>query len=74
MEEVSLTDGGELKKDSEIEIKVKVTNKGITAGKDVVQLYYTPQYYPGGIEKPSISLLDFAKTPTSSPRNPPPSR
>ena len=67
VEEVSLTDGGELKKDSEIEIKVKVTNKGITAGKDVVQLYYTPQYYPGGIEKPSISLLDFAKTPTLEP-------
>ena len=68
VEDVNLADGGELKKDSEIEIKVKVTNSGSKAGKDVVQLYYTPQYYPGGIEKPSISLLDFAKTPTLEPR------
>ncbi len=67
VEEVSLANGSELKKDSEIEIKVKVTNSGNAAGKDVVQLYYTPQYYSGGIEKPSISLLDFAKTPTLDP-------
>lgn len=69
VEDVNVANGGELKKDSEIEIKVKVTNTGSTAGKDVVQLYYTPQYYAGGIEKPSISLLDFAKTPTLEPNS-----
>ncbi|QTB92031.1 glycoside hydrolase family 3 protein [Bifidobacterium saguini] len=43
-------------------VKVKVTNTGDTAGKDVVELYFTPPYYNGGIEKASTNLLDFAKT------------
>ena len=62
IESVSLADGSQLAKDSEIELKVKVTNKGQRAGKDVVQLYCTPQYYEGGIEKASVNLVDFAKT------------
>ena len=32
------------------------------AGKDVVQLYYTSPYTPGGIEKSHIVLGGFAKT------------
>ncbi|OZG61747.1 beta-glucosidase [Bifidobacterium lemurum] len=43
-------------------VEITVTNTGDTAGKDVVELYYTPPYYNGGIEKASTNLLDFAKT------------
>ncbi|MBO5481154.1 MAG: glycoside hydrolase family 3 C-terminal domain-containing protein [Clostridia bacterium] len=45
-----------------ITMKVKVTNTGSVAGKDVVQLYYTQPYTKGGIEKASANLGDFAKT------------
>ena len=49
-------------KDGEIRITVKVTNTGNTAGKEVVQLYYTPPYTKGGIEKSHVELCGFAKT------------
>lgn len=62
VESVSLPNNATLVKESEIELKVKVTNTGERAGKDVVQLYSTPQYYKGGIEKASVNLIDFAKT------------
>lgn len=41
---------------------VKVTNTGKVAGKDVVEVYYTPPYTNGGIEKSAVNLVDFAKT------------
>lgn len=43
-------------------VEVAVTNTGGTAGKDVVELYFTPPYTNGGIEKASVNLLDFGKT------------
>lgn len=48
--------------DGTIEVDVTVTNTGSVAGKDVVQLYYTAPYTPGGIEKAEVVLGDFAKT------------
>ena len=48
--------------DGVISFDVTVTNTGERAGKDVVELYYTPPYTNGGIEKSSVNLLDFAKT------------
>lgn len=48
--------------DDEIKITVKVTNTGEVAGKEVVQLYYTPPYTKGGIEKSHVELCGFAKT------------
>ena len=60
--DVSLPSGNQLSKDSEIEISVKVTNTGDVAGKDVVELYMTPQYNKGGVEKSSVSLVGFEKT------------
>ena len=54
---------------TEISVKVRVTNIGATAGKDVVQLYYTPPYYTGGIEKAAVNLVSFAKTATLKPAN-----
>lgn len=48
----------------EISFDVRVANTGSVAGKDVVEIYYTPPYTNtnGGIEKSSVNLLDFAKT------------
>ena len=45
-----------------ITFDVKVTNSGSVAGKDVVEIYFTPPYENGGIEKASVNLVDFAKT------------
>ncbi|MCX4312944.1 MAG: glycoside hydrolase family 3 C-terminal domain-containing protein [Clostridia bacterium] len=43
-------------------VSVKVKNTGSVAGRDVVQLYGHAPYIAGGIEKPEVMLLDFAKT------------
>lgn len=48
--------------DDTISVDVTVTNTGETAGKDVVELYYTPPYTNGGIEKASVNLAAFDKT------------
>ena len=45
-----------------VTVKVKVTNTGDAAGKDVVQLYSNPPYTVGGIEKAAANLVGFAKT------------
>lgn len=45
-----------------ISVDVEVTNTGDAAGKEVVELYYTPPYYNGGIERASVNLIDFGKT------------
>lgn len=52
---------------TEYTITVEVFNKGSVAGKDVVQLYGHAPYTAGGIEKPEVILLDYAKTPTIEP-------
>lgn len=41
---------------------VKVTNSGEVAGKTPVEVYVTPPYTNGGIEKASVSLIEFGKT------------
>lgn len=54
---------GDLKEDGEqVSVDVTVTNTGDTAGKEVVQLYYTAPYTVGGIEKAHVNLLAFDKT------------
>lgn len=45
-----------------ISVDVTVTNTGAIAGKEVVELYYTPPYTNGGIEKASVNLIAFDKT------------
>lgn len=49
-------------KADEVTFDVTIKNTGNTAGKDVVEIYYTPPYVNGGIEKASVNLIDFAKT------------
>lgn len=54
---------GELKvDDGRISVDVTVTNTGDTAGKEVAELYFTPPYTNGGIEKSSVNLAAFDKT------------
>lgn len=48
--------------DGTISVDVTVANTGAAAGKEVVELYYSAPYTPGGIEKPSVVLGAFAKT------------
>ena len=50
------------KANTDIEIKVKVTNTGSVAGKEVVQLYWKAPYKKGGIEKANNVLCAFDKT------------
>ncbi len=45
-----------------ITFDVEVKNTGDTAGKDVVEIYFTPPYENGGIEKASVNLVQFEKT------------
>jgi beta-glucosidase len=48
--------------DGKISVTVEVTNTGATAGKDVVELYYSAPYTAGGIEKSEVVLGGFTKT------------
>lgn len=48
--------------DGKITAKVKVTNTGKFPGKEVVQMYYTPPYIKGEIEKSAVNLAAFVKT------------
>jgi len=50
-----------------LEFSVTVTNTGNVAGKDVVQIYCTPPYTNGGIEKSTANLVAFEKTPILQP-------
>ena len=40
-----------------VSFDMTVTNTGDVAGKDVAQVYFTPPYSSGGIEKASANLL-----------------
>ncbi len=59
---------GELPKNGKIEITVEVKNTGDYPAMDVVELYYTPQYVKGGIEKAHVNLAAFAKTGVIEPK------
>jgi beta-glucosidase len=48
--------------DGVVALDVEVANTGTTAGKDVVEVYYTAPYTPGGTEKAEVVLAGFAKT------------
>ncbi|WP_405097240.1 glycoside hydrolase family 3 N-terminal domain-containing protein [Oceanobacillus sp. FSL H7-0719] len=48
--------------DETITVDITVTNTGEAKGKDVIELYYTPPYMDGGIEKSEVNLIAFEKT------------
>lgn len=49
-------------RDTQYTMTVRVTNTGSVAGRDVLQLYCTPPYTKGGIEKASTVLVAYTKT------------
>ncbi len=54
-------------KDDKYVVEVTVTNTGDVAGKEAVQLYLQKPYIENGIEKASVELVDFGKTPLLEP-------
>jgi len=46
----------------DVTFDVNVTNTGDVAGKHAVEVYFTPPYTNGGIEKASVNLIQFEKT------------
>ena len=62
LESQSPAQGAVVTADDKITLKVKVTNTGTAAGKDVVQLYHNAPYINNGIEKAHVVLSDYAKT------------
>ena len=59
----SWNDKTDITEDGKYSITVTVHNNGPYSGKDVVQLYMTPQYKQGGVEKAYMNLIAFEKTP-----------
>lgn len=58
----------QLEKNTPITVQVEVTNDPAgVPGRDVVELYVTPPYTQGGIEKPAKVLVGFAKTKVLAP-------
>ena len=60
--ETTPSEGASVGRETTFTIRVQVTNTGEVAGRDVVQLYCTPPYTPGGIEKASTVLVAYEKT------------
>lgn len=51
--------------DGKISVTVQVTNTGDYAAQEVVELYFNPPYTKGGLEKASVNLCAFEKTPVA---------
>ena len=62
IDSVSVADGSQLAKDSKVTLSLSVTNTGSVAGSDAIELFYSAPYTDGGIEKPSVSFVDYAKS------------
>ena len=67
VESLSIPAGSEINRESEIIITLSVSNVGEVAGQDVIEVYLTPEYKVGEIEKAHVSLVAFAKTSTINP-------
>ena len=61
--DVSLPENSEITNEDKITLTINVENIGDVAGKDVIEIYLTAPYTPGGIEKSSVKLVAYAKTP-----------
>ncbi|MBR1891729.1 MAG: glycoside hydrolase family 3 C-terminal domain-containing protein [Clostridia bacterium] len=59
---LSVADNSAINDKSKITVELSVENVGEYPGQDVVEVYVTPPYYRGGVEKPSVNLVGFAKT------------
>ena len=57
-----IAEGGTFTDKTRFTIPVTVTNNGDYLGRDVVEVYVTPPYTDGEIEKASVTLAGFGKT------------
>ena len=62
------TDSAVITESSVIEFTVTVKNTGDTAGRDVVEIFGTAPYTPGGIEKSAVELVGYGKTNVIEPK------
>ncbi|MDD6301852.1 MAG: glycoside hydrolase family 3 C-terminal domain-containing protein [Bacillales bacterium] len=67
LEDTSIAPGTNITNESKIVLTIQVENTGKVTGKDVVEVYLTAPYTPGGIEKSYVKLVGFAKTPELRP-------
>ena len=67
LEDMSIPEGSDITDKSKITLTVRVKNTGSVAGKDVIGVYLTAPYTPGGIEKSYVKLVAYAKTPELKP-------
>ena len=58
----SVAQNSALTKNGTVTIEVEVVNVGEYPGQDVVEVYYTPPYKKGGVEKSAINLAAYKKT------------
>lgn len=65
--ETSLPENSNITNLDKITITVNVKNTGEYTGKDVVEVYLTAPYTPGGIEKSFVKLVAYAKSPELKP-------
>ena len=59
--------GSAIEADEKLILNIEVQNTGEYKGKDVVQIYLTAPYTPGGIEKSFRKLVGYEKTPLLHP-------
>ena len=67
LEDVSLPEFSNIDNLQKITLTVNVKNVGTRAGKDVVEIFLTAPYTPGGIEKSAVKLVAYAKSPELKP-------
>ena len=67
LKSVDIPEGSSITNADKINLVVNVKNTGSVAGKDVVEVFMTAPYTPGGIEKSSVKLVAYAKTPELKP-------
>ncbi|MBQ6730607.1 MAG: glycoside hydrolase family 3 C-terminal domain-containing protein [Bacilli bacterium] len=65
--DVDIAPGSNITNEDKINLTVNVKNAGPVSGKDVIEVFLTAPYYDGGIEKSSVKLVAYAKTPELKP-------
>ena len=60
--DISIDPNGTIDDYTQLTIPVTVKNEGQYPGREVVQVYMTPEYHEGEIEKSHVNLVGFGKT------------
>ncbi len=62
VQSLSVSNNSSITAENKIVMEIYVENIGNYVGKEVVQVYLTPEYHEGEIEKSHVTLVGFAKT------------